>query len=529
MKKALITLTAALLLLTGCANTKENTTANEETASVKETETVNQNTYEDVTVSDVASVVSSEEYGFTTRDTDASYNLAESTVVTMNGDSVTVEGSGAAYENGVLTITQEGTYYLTGTLNGHVEVNVMDSEKVQIVLSNATINSSDYACIYIVEADKVFLSLDKGTTNTLSDGTAYNVGTEDSGVDGCIFSKADLTINGSGTLVVNGNYAHGIVSKDDLIVTNGTITVDSTSSALSGKDCVKIGGGTLTLNAGSDGIKSTNDTDEGRGYVYISGGTITIDAQDDGINAATDVIVDGGELNITTADGATYTSASSNWFYGDDSSEASAKGIKAGNSITINNGEITVNSTDDSVHSNNTVTINGGTLDLSSGDDAIHADALLTINGGTITISAHEGLEATQIVINDGTVDITASDDGINAAQKVSGVTPTIEINGGDITVNMGQGDTDALDSNGNIFINGGTITISAQSPFDYDGQGAINGGTVTVNGSAVTQMSNQMMGGMGGMGQTMPGGNASGMMPGGNMGGFGGGGHGRP
>ncbi len=528
MKKAFITLTAALLLLTGCANTKENTNTSEETVSVSETETAtNQNSYEDVTVEDVATVVSSEEYSFSNRDTDASYNLAESTVVTMNGDSVTVEGAGAAYENGVLSITQEGTYYLTGTLNGHVEVNVTDSEKVQIVLSNATINSSDYACIYIVEADKVFISLDKGTTNTLSDGTAYSVGTDDSGVDGCIFSKADLTINGSGALVVNGNYAHGVVSKDDLIITSGTITVISVSSALSGKDCVKIGGGTLTLNAGSDGIKSTNDTDEGRGYVYISGGTITIDAEDDGINAATDVIIDGGTLDITTADGATYTSASSNWFYGDDSSEASAKGIKAENSITVNNGDITVNSTDDSVHSNNTVTINGGTLNLKSGDDAIHADYLLTVNGGNITISAHEGLESTQIILNDGTVDITASDDGVNAAQKVSGITPTIEINGGELTVSMGQGDTDALDSNGNIFINGGTITISAQSPFDYDSQGAINGGTVTVNGSQVTQMTNQMMGGMGGM---MPGGNMGGQtMPGGNMGGFGGGGHGRP
>ena len=165
-------------------------------------------------------------------------------------------------------------------------------------------------------------------------------------------------------------------------------------------------------------------------------------------------------------------------------------------------GTITVDASDDSLHSDGFVTISGGTLTLSSGDDGIHADVTLTIEGGTFDITAAEGLEATVITINDGDVSIEASDDGINAARKSSAYTPLVEINGGNITVVMGPGDTDGVDSNGNIVINGGTVNVSAGSSFDYDGTGVINGGTVTVNGQQVDTLPNQMMGGpgMGGM-----------------------------
>ena len=228
--------------------------------------------------------------------------------------------------------------------------------------------------------------------------------------------------------------------------------------ALGGKDCVKIAAATLDLTAGTDGIRSDNEEDEDRGYVYMHSGNITITAGTDGIQAATVLYVAGGT--------------------------------------------ITVDASDDSLHSDGFVTISGGTLTLSSGDDGIHADVTLTIEGGTFDITAAEGLEATVITINDGDVSIEASDDGINAARKSSAYTPLVEINGGNITVVMGPGDTDGVDSNGNIVINGGTVNVSAGSSFDYDGTGVINGGTVMVNGQQVDTLPNQMMGGpgMGGM-----------------------------
>ena len=148
--------------------------------------------------------------------------------------------------------------------------------------------------------------------------------------------------------------------------------------------------------------------------------------------------------------------------------------------------------------------MNGGTLNITAGDDGIHATTTATIDDGKITASSAEGIEATYIKINGGTIDITASDDGINAAKKSSAyTTPTVEFNGGSTTINMGQGDTDGVDSNGNLYINGGTITVNAQSPFDYDGTAEKNGGTIIVNGTETDTIQNQMMGGgmRGGMG----------------------------
>ena len=147
--------------------------------------------------------------------------------------------------------------------------------------------------------------------------------------------------------------------------------------------------------------------------------------------------------------------------------------------------------------------IEDGTFDITASGDGIQGITTLTIDGGTFKISAVEGLEGTYVIINDGLVSISSSDDGINATSKSTAYTVCIEINGGNINISMGQGDTDAIDSNGNLYIGGGTINITAQSPFDYDGTGVLNGGTVYVNGSQVTTLTNQMMGGgmMGGFG----------------------------
>ena len=225
----------------------------------------------------------------------------------------------------------------------------------------------------------------------------------------------------------------------------------------------------MNVTANGDGLRSTNDTDSDCGYIAIADSTVTIDADEDGIQAQTDINISGGKLTLETGD--------------------------------------------DGIHAGQNAKIASGTIKIQAGDDGIHADNTLTIDGGTISSSAREGFEATVVVMNDGTVSIEATDDGINAGQKVSGVTPSITVNGGKLTINMGQGDTDAMDTNGNLAINGGTIDITAQSPFDYDGTGELNGGTVTVNGEQVSELTNQFAGGMGGMGG--PGGMQGGMQGG--------------
>ncbi|MBR5754257.1 MAG: carbohydrate-binding domain-containing protein, partial [Erysipelotrichaceae bacterium] len=135
---------------------------------------------------------------------------------------------------------------------------------------------------------------------------------------------------------------------------------------------------------------------------------------------------------------------------------------------------------------------------IASDDDGIHADGLIQIDGGNMTITAHEGIEGTYVLINGGMISINASDDGINAGQKSNLYTPTVEINGGYITIVMGQGDTDAIDVNGYLYINGGTVDITAQFPFDYDRGAEHNGGTIIVNGEETNEITNQF-GGMGG------------------------------
>ena len=385
-----------------------------------------------------------------------------------------------------IKITNAGTYTLSGELNGSVIIEASGKETVELILDNVTINSGDFAAIYVVEAGEVVITLAEGSTNTLSDsGSDYTL-IDSNTVDALIFSKADLRFEGTGTLVLNANYKHAVVSKDDLIINGGNYVVNAQNHAFEGKDCVVINGGSFDLTTGTDAIASDNEEDDAKGYVAIYGGDFKINSQSDGIYAFNYLNIEGGSFELTTV----------------------GKAVKSDGSITISGGEININATDDGIHSNSNVTIDDGTITVRSDDDAIHADNTLTINNGTLDLNAHEALEATVIVINDGKIDIIASDDAINAAQKVNGITPTVEINGGELTIDMGQGDTDAIDSNGNLYINGGTISISAQTPFDYDGTGELNGGTVTVNGTQITSLTNQMMGGgMGGFGGQMPGG----------------------
>ncbi len=177
-------------------------------------------------------------------------------------------------------------------------------------------------------------------------------------------------------------------------------------------------------------------------------------------------------------------------------SSPSGKGISVNDSLVIYGGELEIEAGDDGINVNEDFVYAGDTLYIKAGDDAIHADALLQIDGGTINAEAAEGLEATGICIDDGNITINATDDGINAAQKVTDMDVYVEINGGNITIVMGQGDTDGIDSNGDLIINGGTIDITGQSACDYDGKAELNGGTLIVNGEEVTQISNQFMGG---------------------------------
>lgn len=235
-----------------------------------------------------------------------------------------------------------------------------------------------------------------------------------------------------------------------------------------------------------DGDTNTDGVIFSRSDLVLNGTAIlTVSSTDNGIVSKDDLKVTGGTYQIT----------------------ASSKAFEANDSIQISDGNFTLKAGTDGLHAENDeddslgyIYVSGGTFHITAGDDGIHAVSLLQIDDGTFNIIAAEGMEATYVQINGGTINIQASDDGINAGKKSSAYTPTIEFNGGNITITMGAGDTDGVDSNGNIIVNGGTISVTGNSTFDYDGTAQINGGTIIVNGQETDTIPNQMMGGRGNM-----------------------------
>lgn len=422
---------------------------------------------------------------------------------TKADESVTNEtetaSSGVSISGNIITITKEGTYVLSGALSeGQIVVDA-DSAKVQLVLDNADITCASSAAIYVKNADKTFITLAEGSENILMNTAEYEA-IDDNNIDAVIFSKDDLTLNGKGTLTINSEYGHGIVSKDDLKLVGGTSNITAKNHALSGKDSVRIAAGTYNLISGKDGIHSENADDDEKGFVYIASGDFTIESTGDGIDASYVVQIDDGDFDITAGGGAENATKTNNEMPGggtggnmgggapggdkpsgeapsgeapsggpssdsdsgkqtgqtppdkpdgdsfdgsrpdekasdnagsqtsqtppdksgkdtSDADSTSTKGIKSDGALYVNEGTYTINSADDSFHSNSDVTINDGTYTISSGDDGIHADSALLVNGGTITVTeSYEGLEGLNITINDGKIDITASDDGMNAA-----------------------------------------------------------------------------------------------------------------
>lgn len=238
---------------------------------------------------------------FTKRDLSGTYDESEAVKITLSGKTAACNSSNVQIEDGVVTIKAAGVYVLSGTLtDGTIVVDAGDDDKVQLVLDGVSITAADYAAIYAKNADKVFVTLAEGAENSLTVSGDY-VQTDDNNVDAVIFAKCDLTLNGTGSLTVKDTTGHGIVSKDDLVVTGGTYTIDSQDHCLNGKDSVRIADGTFNLSCDEDGIHAGND-DQQDGYVYIEGGDINISVGDDAIHAEGLLIITGGTININ-ADG----------------------------------------------------------------------------------------------------------------------------------------------------------------------------------------------------------------------------------
>jgi hypothetical protein len=459
----------------------------------------------EVTAQTIAAAGQSVDEQFTGRDYEVGYS--DYVTIALSDGGSTADGDGVCVAGNTVTISGEGSYLLTGSLSdGQIVVNADESAKIQLVLAGVTIASSDSAPIYIMQADKVFLTLADGTENSLSAAGEY-IQTDDNNVDAAIFSQADLTLNGSGSLQISSAYGHGVVSKDDLAVTGGSYEITAASHGISGKDSVRIAGGSFIINAGKDGIHAENADDADMGYVYIAGGSFTIISAGDGIDATGTLQIEDGDFSVTAGGGsADVVSSGGGDFRNDwgqqsateDSDDtASTKGLKADGGLTINGGSINIDAYDDALHTNADAAINGGELQVSCGDDGIHADISLAISGGSLNVAkCYEGLEAQSIDISGGTITLVCSDDGLNASDGSGGdggfsgsaSTAGLSVNISDGTL-MIDADGDGIDSNGSLTVSGGEVYISGPTSsnngaMDYQGTGSITGGVIVAAGS---------------------------------------------
>ena len=446
---------------------------------------------------------------FTEADKDASYEDGQATKIEFSDTSVEISGGGASLEGCKVIIDAPGTYVLTGDCqNGKITVSLGKKEKAQLVLDGLALTCKDGAALVVSEADKVFLTLAEGSENSLSDGSSYTETVEQTNVDGAIFSRGGLTINGEGKLTVKGNYKHGIVSKDDLVLSGGgSLVVTAGGAGLEGKDCVKLCDMKVNITAEGDGIRSTNTEDASRGYVYIESGELTINSQNDGIQAETLLQIDGGKLNIVTGGGSAKAPVKQDNMMGGGgfrpggssssttTNEESRKGLKCSSAILINGAEITVDSYDDGIHANGDVSIAGGNTTVASGDDGVHADSILEITDGDLSVTkSYEGLEAAKIYIKGGNISLVSSDDGLNASDGSGrgfggSSNAYLCISGGYMVVNASG---DGLDSNGNFDMMGGIVLVSGPTnsgngALDYgDGcKGTVSGGILIAVGSS--------------------------------------------
>lgn len=496
MKKIIAIITIILLIfLCGCSTT-EDTSSN----------TSSQSTMPSVDFSKTDSDM------FTERDIDSSFDTKNSITIKLDGDSITASDDSVKISGSKITITKEATHIISGTLNdGMIIVEADQKAKLQLVFDNVNITSKTSAPLYVKQADKVFITLKDGSKNTLSNGGSFTT-IDDNNIDATVFSKQDITFNGSGALTITAPAGHGVVSKDDLVFTNGSYNITSSSHAIDANDSVRIKTASFVIDAGKDAIKAENSDDQTLGFVYVSSGNIKAEAQGDGISASAYMQVKSGNFDILAGGGSKNGTKKSSDSWGgfgggkggkggpggerpmmptastieteDEDSSSSMKGLKSGNSMQISGGTFKINSADDAVHSNVSLTVKNGKFNIATGDDALHAEQSLTVEKGEINITeSYEGLEALKIKVLGGNISLIATDDGLNAA----GGTDSSGITGGRDGMFGGKGGKGggmSANSDGSIVISGGTLKINSSGDgIDANGTVEITGGHTTVTG----------------------------------------------
>ncbi len=406
---------------------------------------------------------------FTKRDSSTDYDEAAAQYIDLDA------------QTGDITLTEAGDYVLSGTLSdGSVIINAPEDAKLHLILNGAHIASQSAAALYVISADKVFVTLTDGSENGIS---AAGDSAEDdyANVDAAIFARCDISFNGSGSLSVSSAKGRGIVSKDDLVFTGGSYMIQAANHGISGKDSIRIADGSFVVTAGKNCLDSDND-DSDKGFIYIAGGSFDLSSGNDACHCSGDFDFLAGSMELSAAD----------------------DGVHSDAALSVSGGSITILLCYDGLEGV-TVDISGGTIDITSSDDGINA-----ANGSSD--SAHDGTDGTPAESAGGVTDMSGDPpekpDGSGDIGTASGSAPEaptnmpggmgggfgggddpfaadssclVTISGGTVRINA-QGD--GIDSNGDLVISGGEVYISGprnggDGALDYNGSGTISGGIV--------------------------------------------------
>ncbi len=457
-----VALLAALALAAGCSTSSASGKASASSSSGSETTwtTISSSVATASTgasVSDILGANTSVEDTSSSEDDAGTTDTSSATTITLSGSSASASGSSSSsvkVDGGTVTINSGGTYVISGELtDGRIVVNAPKAD-VRLVLSGVSITSSDGPAIDVQDAGNAIVVLAKDSKNTLTDGATYASGQE---ATAALFSSDTLTVTGTGSLDVTGSYKDGISSKNGLIITgNTTINVKAADDGLRGKDYLVVEAGTLTVEAGGDGLKSSEGNDETKGFISLGKASVTLTSSDDAITATTDVTVKDTTLTITAGGGQANATVEEQAAPGQestaDSTTPSPKGINAGVSYTQDSGSVTVNAADEGLQAP-FINVAGGELSIAAGDDGINA------SNGDHVIEGHENAD-------------TESDDG-----------SVLTISGGEVEVSYAS--SDGIDSNGSAYVKGGIVVVSGQAG-EMDGAVDANGETqlVGVTGS---------------------------------------------
>lgn len=411
--------------------------------------------------------------------------------ITLNNTTITASKKSVIIDGATATITKPGNYKISGSLqNGQIIVNTTEDGRVRLILNNVNITNATTSPLFIANAERTIIVLQKGTENTFTDGSNYTI-TADS-LNAPIFSKDDLVLFGEGVLNVKGNYKGGITSRDELDIISGTFNVNSVTTGIRGKDNLRIENGIFHINCEGDALKADNDSLETKGFVSIKNGTFKLVSYfGDGITASKVTTIEEGNFDITTGGGSQVEL---------DSTAASTKGIKGTQGVKIKGGTFLINSSDNCIHSSGEIEISGGDFTIYTGNRALKADSLLTILDGNFDVKeAFKGISSHRLKIHSGNISINSRNDCLKATLGVDSTEndgSSIHISGGTLLLTTEKGD--AVDSNGSIEMLGGTLVlqgsqtdpdeaISHRSTFTISGGNLVAAGAKTLAPTAGT------------------------------------------